>query len=300
MGPLHVLVVESKAESTSRVVDYLAAAPERYVVRRVGSLESALATVYVAQVDLVIADLALPEARGLDAVRILRDQAAELPLIVCGASLDDPRVLAALRLGAQDAIDPATIDAVSFDRVVRFACERQRHVERIAQRARCDSLTHLHNAASFRNRLRQAIARAKRNERVLGVLYLDLDGFKDINDRFGHAAGDRVLREVADRLVASVRENDTVGRLGGDELAVLLEDIDDLADAEEVASRAQQRISEPVAFGTVSVIVTASLGIALYPGAGSTASELIAAADDAMYSDKRARQRAMSSRPHAS
>ncbi len=135
-----------------------------------------------------------------------------------------------------------------------------------------------------------AQARAARRQSTLALLFLDLDGFKAVNDSFGHDAGDALLRVVAQRLLASVRVNDSVFRLAGDEFTLVLEDLDGTAaGAQCVAAKLLKNISEPIPIGAASAHVGASIGIALYtPGSGISPEELIKEADSAMYEAKKA------------
>jgi diguanylate cyclase (GGDEF)-like protein len=155
-----------------------------------------------------------------------------------------------------------------------------------------DPLTGLPNRALIMDRVAQAVANAQRNQNAIAVMFLDLDGFKKINDKLGHAAGDQLLKEVSRRLHASLRTGDTVGRLGGDEFVVLLESggADSRAGAEKVANRIRAELAVPVELkvdtGTVAVPVHTSIGIAT--GVRDTADELLHDADIAMYEAKRA------------
>jgi diguanylate cyclase (GGDEF)-like protein len=136
-----------------------------------------------------------------------------------------------------------------------------------------------------------ALARAERSNLVVGVLYLDLDGFKGVNDTLGHAAGDVLLRAVANRLRAVARKTDVVARLGGDEFLVLLADlpggVDAAAVVRSVAARIVDEVNEPVAVAGDEARVSASVGISLYPWDAADAAALIANADAAMYVSKR-------------
>ncbi|MDD1139187.1 diguanylate cyclase [Pseudomonas sp. TNT2022 ID233] len=160
--------------------------------------------------------------------------------------------------------------------------------ETLAHQASHDSLTGLPNRAFFEGRLIRALRSAhKLNERV-AVLFLDSDRFKDINDSFGHAAGDAVLVAVANRVRAQLREEDLVARLGGDEFAVLLTPLHKTEDAERIADKILASMDIPIALpGDSSVVTSLSIGIAVYPDHGATPGTLLDAADAAMYQAKR-------------
>ena len=160
--------------------------------------------------------------------------------------------------------------------------------ETLAHLANHDSLTGLPNRAFFEGRLIRALRSASKvNERV-AVLFLDSDRFKDINDNFGHAAGDAVLVAVADRVRAQLREGDLVARLGGDEFAILLAPLHTMEDAQRIADKIIASMDLPIAVpGDTQVFTSLSIGIALYPDHGNTPGDLLNAADAAMYQAKR-------------
>lgn len=151
-----------------------------------------------------------------------------------------------------------------------------------------DALTGLPNRLMLQDRTARALARGRRQGSKLGVLLLDLDGFKAINDSLGHAAGDELLRQTAARLRSAVRQSDTVARMGGDEFVVLAEDLADPEDAALVAERVREACSEPVVVQGQAVRSTPSIGIALWPGDGDEAEALLKCADLAMYQAKQA------------
>ena len=149
-----------------------------------------------------------------------------------------------------------------------------------------DTITGLANRALFNDRIEQALAQSERHERAFAVLFIDLDKFKAINDSFGHGAGDKVLQAVATRLLACVREEDTVSRIGGDEFLCLLMEVNDVADVAHIAEAIGRATAESVPLGETQLKVTASIGIAIYPGDGTTAEALIKNADSSMYRAK--------------
>ena len=150
-----------------------------------------------------------------------------------------------------------------------------------------DDLTGLPNRRLLNDRLVQAISQARRTHRPLMLCYLDLDGFKPVNDRWGHAAGDRLLQQVATRLLGCVRTNDTVCRLGGDEFVLMLTDMDDVDEHEAVIGRVLAELARPFSIGADQhAIVTASIGIATFPDDADEAEPLLQRADEAMYQAK--------------
>jgi diguanylate cyclase (GGDEF)-like protein/PAS domain S-box-containing protein len=165
--------------------------------------------------------------------------------------------------------------------------ELKRLQERTSYLAHHDPLTSLPNRLLFFDQLKHALTLARRREAAFAVLYLDLDGFKAVNDSLGHEAGDTLLAAMATRILDSVRSSDTVARMGGDEFTVLLEDLGDRAHAAEVAQLILDKVGAPCLIGATVLTLGASIGISFFPGDGEDADQLLSAADAAMYVAKR-------------
>ncbi|GEM_PF-1180176 len=164
---------------------------------------------------------------------------------------------------------------------------RQRQVmDRIHRLAYYDILTRLPNRQLFNDRLDQALKYASRNNRLLGLLFIDLDRFKNINDTLGHATGDKVLALAATRMQECVRQTDTLARLGGDEFTIILQDISEEFDAVLVAEKILHTFKSPMRLDDHELYLTPSVGISLFPDNGSTVDDLIKFADTAMYRAK--------------
>lgn len=161
--------------------------------------------------------------------------------------------------------------------------EAQRHILRLAH---YDVLTELPNRVLFQDRLERAVVHALRHNRQAALLFLDLDGFKKVNDTMGHRAGDDLLKEVALRLAKCVRMTDTIARLGGDEFTVILDEIASVADTAVVAEKIQTELRLPILIEGREVYISASIGISIYPDHGATGEELLKHADTAMYQAK--------------
>jgi diguanylate cyclase (GGDEF)-like protein/PAS domain S-box-containing protein len=170
--------------------------------------------------------------------------------------------------------------------VLKDISDRQRYETEIKRLAYRDELTQLPNRTSFWDRLGAEIALAKKEKHLLGLLYLDLDGFKAINDTLGHRAGDDLLRGVAERLRGAIRRGDTVARLGGDEFCVILAGLKHPADAEHVAEKLMLAMHEPIKLAQENVRAKPSIGIAIYPQDATEAEDLVHCADQAMYEAK--------------
>jgi diguanylate cyclase (GGDEF)-like protein/PAS domain S-box-containing protein len=196
---------------------------------------------------------------------------------------DGRRLQVALRLSP---IKDAKGTVIGFSGIGRDITERSRVEERTRYLALHDSLTGLPNRTLFLDRLQHALAEAQRYDRQAGLLLLDLDQFKDVNDMLGHTAGDQLLVEVARRLDACVRASDTVARLGGDEFALILTEMRRPEDAAAVAQKAMQAMAEPFRLDGQEMHATTSIGIAIGTADGEDPSQLLRAADMALYRAK--------------
>ncbi|MDL2283619.1 GGDEF domain-containing protein [Oxalobacter sp. OttesenSCG-928-P03] len=199
-------------------------------------------------------------------------------LLVTGRLVEERPYLP--RLGKSDV---ETVQTVSVYLAAMFTGFRLRQTEILAN---YDPLTQLFNHRSTTESLRQTLEHAGRNGYHAAALFVDLDGFKEVNDTYGHAAGDLVLRIVSERLVNCVRDSDIVGRIGGDEFAVILSHISQPEDAAGIAAKIIEKLSEPMEVQGERCQVGASIGIAIYPEHGRDESTLLQAADDAMYTVK--------------
>jgi diguanylate cyclase (GGDEF)-like protein/PAS domain S-box-containing protein len=173
-----------------------------------------------------------------------------------------------------------------FFAVLRDITEKKLAAAELEYRATHDSLTGLPNRTLFTDRLSHALALAERNEKLAALLFIDLDGFKKVNDSLGHAGGDELLRAVAQQLLESVRRSDTVARIGGDEFAVILEQIQHVDAVGTIAQTIVNRVRQPLRIAHGEVAVSASIGITICPFDAKTVNELMIDADRAMYAAK--------------
>ena len=174
------------------------------------------------------------------------------------------------------------ISAIALAMVIVFVVRKRRTARKRGYLAQYDPLTGLINRTLFQDRVNGALARARRDGGLVTIMFLDVDGFKDVNDRFGHAVGDELLRQVAGRLTGVLRESDTVARLGGDEFTVILEGGRRVEDAGRVATKILKTIASPYTVGSREMVITVSIGISMYPVDGDGYEELIAGADTAI------------------
>lgn len=220
-------------------------------------------------------------------------QAANFPLgsICRAASKFDSTWFAVLIGGAAIIMLAVTLltsvlDARLQSKTAILASSLQQANSQLQRIAFLDGLTQLPNRMLLADRLGQAIARSGRDGQVIALLFVDLDGFKTVNDSLGHQAGDQVLKQVAARISAIIRASETVARIGGDEFVVLVEAFKDRAELAMLAQRITGAVSVPISLENDEVLLSASIGIAMYPDDASNESELLARADAAMYNAK--------------
>ena len=244
--------------------------------------------------DLILLDLQMPGMDGFHVMEGLKEVETDgyVPIIVITAQ--PGHKLRALACGAKDFV------AKPFDLVevktrihnmleVRLLYKQlESHSRALEALALHDALTGLPNRRLLMDRLSLAIAHAHRYQGTMAMMFLDLDGFKQINDTLGHDAGDALLKAVATRLVAAVRQEDTVARLGGDEFVIALWELNHADAVPALVSKVVQAVSQPYCLQGRSVSVTASVGVSIYPTHGREVDTLMKSADLALYEAKRA------------
>ncbi len=283
-----ILLVEDDPEDALLVREMLNDAQDfPFEMENADSLSTALERLDKATPDVVLSDLGLPDSRGLDTFTRIQAQAPETPILVLTGSFDNVEsAIEAVKKGAQDYLLKDKVNGEMLVRSIRYAIERKRLVEIIRKMALHDPLTNLPNRILLNDRLAVALAHAHRNKEMLAVMFLDLDGFKAVNDVHGHAVGDQLLKGVGERLTDCVREDDTVARMGGDEFTLLLPGIKEAEDAAGVAHKILTNVKQPLALKDIKLSITTSIGIALYPNHAADPDTLLKNADTAMYRAK--------------
>jgi two-component system cell cycle response regulator len=244
--------------------------------------------------DLILLDLRMPDMDGFQVMESLKEIEAEGYLPVLAVTAEPAHKLQALRSGAKDFISkPFDVTEVlmrvhnmlEVRLLHKIACTYGKRLEELALN---DPLTGLANRRLLNDRMSMALLHARRDRSAMAVVYLDLDGFKQINDTFGHGVGDTLLKIVAERLMATVREEDTVARLGGDEFIMALWHVSGVDYAISVTTRAIEALSQPYNIEGSIVHITTSAGISIYPDHGEDALILMKNADRALYNAKHA------------
>ena len=256
--------------------------------------------------DLILLDLQMPGLNGFQVMQELKqiEHGGYLPVLALTAQ---PSLkIAALEAGARDFISKP-FDVLEVQKrihnllEVRLLYKELAHYSKQQQAlALHDPLTGLPNRRLLEDRIESTLQHAARYHTRAAVMYLDLDGFKAVNDIHGHACGDEMLKMVAARLLASSRKEDTVARVGGDEFVIVLGDVAGLGDAQEPASKLVSVVAEPYCINDLTLTVSTSIGIAIYPDDAATVDTLISVADDGLYQAKRSGKNRFCCAPAAS
>ena len=235
------------------------------------------------QIDILLLDLSLPDGAGLDTLVKMHALSPGVPIVVLSHAEDEGLAVKAVRMGAQDFLVKSRISGPLLTRSLRYALERRQIEEHLHHLAHHDALTGLPNRKLFYERLSRAVASARRHQRPLALMLLDLNDFKEVNDQLGHHVGDLLLKEVAARLSVCLRTTDCVARLGGDEFIIYISDLGDSQHAARVARKILDALAPPYGLEGHRVAVHASLGIAIHPVDAEDMDALVKNADAAMY-----------------
>ncbi len=244
--------------------------------------------------DLILLDLQMPGMNGFQVMKGLKKIELDGYLPVLALTAQPSFKIAALEAGARDFISKP-FDLLEVRKRIHNILEVRLLYKELANYSKRqqalalhDPLTGLPNRRLLEDRIETTFQHASRQQGKAAIMYLDLDGFKNVNDTYGHNCGDEVLKIVADRLVGSSRKEDTVARVGGDEFVIVLGSVSSLSDALGPASKLVDRLSEPYQIDDLTLNLSTSIGIAIYPDDADTVEALINAADGALYQAKRA------------
>ena len=243
--------------------------------------------------DVILLDLLLPDSQGMDTLSRIQSVTQDIPVIVLSNHDDESFAVKTVQMGAQDYLVKERVDRNVLARAIRYAIERHQMIMKLEQAqgelqkiAHYDSLTGLSNRNFFYEQLDKLIERVRRENKLMAVMFLDLDNFKPVNDEHGHSVGDLLLQSVAKRITSCLRKNDIAARLGGDEFIIAY----DTSGNEESLAIAAQRIIEVISdvyiLSGQELKISASIGVSVYPKDGVDMDVLIKNADTAMYSTK--------------
>jgi len=284
---IKVLLIEDNDVDAVLTQDLLSEwSMEEFQITRAKTLGEGLSCLGLERFDAVLLDLSLPDAFGLPTVRQVHATIPTIPVVVLSGVSDQSLALLAVQQGAQDYLVKGQGHPELLARAVRYAIERKGAEERLTYLAQYDHLTGLVNRSLFRDRLVQAMARCKRAHQSIGLMLLDLDRFKTVNDAFGHDMGDELLKAVSERLKTCVREVDTVARIGGDEFTIILEGVSSEQNILVVAKRITESIATHFELKGHRISIAISIGVTIYPHDDHPIDELLKHADTAMYRAK--------------
>jgi len=286
--PIKVLLVEGDARGLAALEHAFAATGHtRFDVEWVRRLDDALERISRGGVDVVLLDLKLPDSEGLTTFHRMNAFAPDVPLVVLTDLDDQELAMQTVQSGAQDYLVKGAVEPGVLVRSIRYALERHRLLSALRSLSLIDDLTGLYNRRGFAELGEQHLKLATRTDRAVTLIYVDLDGFKAINDAHGHQAGDRALSRAAEILKAAFRRSDILARMGGDEFAVLALEVSG-DDGEALVKRLHSAVDEFNETGGEPYELSMSLGVARYDTDSRTGlDELLTAADRAMYSDKK-------------
>ena len=250
--------------------------------------------------DCLLLDYRLGGQNGLQLIQKIQSESlSQAPIVMLSGIDDETIMLNCLKEGAQDFLLKSEISSHSLMRAIRYAQERKQLSLQMRHLAQHDALTGLANRTLFIERVKRAIARANREDSFCAIIFIDVDNFKSINDTLGHEAGDKLLTILAQRIQSSLRGEDLVGRLGGDEFSVLIEGVPKQTTLVNIAQQLLETVQDPVIIYNKTIHTSISVGIASYPSNTSStpqtsthqtsseiASKLIKCADLAMYKAK--------------
>ena len=257
----------------------------RFHYDHVASIRAAVERLSRASYDLVLLDLGLPDSTDLEGLATVMAIAPETPVVILSGAEDEVLALGAVKAGAQDYLSKNHTTGDVLARSIRYAIERKHSELQIKRLAYRDSLTQLPNRTMLLEHLDNALKRAHRERHVIGLFFVDVDHFKQINDSLGHQAGDQALRQVADRLRRALRDHDTLARLSGDEFIAVV-DVKRRSALVPIAEKLQQQLKAPFVIAGRELFITASIGVSSYPMDGIDPQNLLRNADRAMYQAK--------------
>jgi diguanylate cyclase (GGDEF)-like protein len=285
----NVLLIEDTQSDAALIKTYLEGYGESlFCVKTAPDIRMAIEVLANETVQAIVLDLFLPDTEDLSGLQLIRSMAPNVPVIILTGREDGPLAMRSVENGAQDYLIKEEMKPQTLRRALAYAIQRKRFESQMIHQANHDSLTGLSNRLQFMEKLKVAVAKHQRYNMAVAVLMIDLDGFKAVNDHYGHSLGDALLKEISQRLVLSMREEDEVARFGGDEFLVLLENIGEESQILSIAQKIQENIKRPFVYENIQIEVGSSIG-GSYARAWDTLTtdQLLQRSDEAMYAAKK-------------
>ncbi len=280
---LKVLFIEDNPGDILLVEEMLHSTGERRIeLRSTNRISTAREMMKTKEIDALLLDLGLPDVNGLETLEKIHRIFPDLPIVVLSSLEDEEMAVSALQIGAQDFLVKGTINGHLLTRALFYAIKRKELDSRLLYLATHDSLTGLFNRKFFHDQLNRSIGLSTKNDRRFAVLLLDLASFRVVNDTFGHAVGDQLLVDVARHLQKVVRKGDTVARMGGDEFAVILEDLPDDDRVTEVVDKIRAALCRIHSIDANEIDLDLAIGISRFPTDGILSGELVRKAGRAL------------------
>ena len=283
--PVNILLVEDNPADRRLVAERLNNSQKDFQLVYAERISEALHLLTQHDISIILLDLQLPDCRDLESLTKIHAATSGIPIVVLSEIEGESLALRALQLGAQDFLVKWHTNEHLLVRAVQYALERKQVEEHLYHLAHHDTLTGLPNRKFFYDQFKKSIAMARRNDSLLAVMFMDLGGFKQVNDTLGHHCGDMLLQMVARRLAGCVRETDCLARMGGDEFIIAF-NVNRPEDAKAAANKVLEIFAEPFVADGHMLYAKASVGISIYPSDGEGMETLIRNADMAMYRAK--------------
>lgn len=285
--PIQVLVIDDDPSDRFLFSTMLSAQPDEFVVTCASGLKDPLFTKAPEKFDVVLLDLMLGPTAGLETLRAFVEITTKVPLIVLSGVAGEDVALEAVEAGAQDYLAKDSADFALTSRSIKYAIQRHELKQQLKFQAESDPVTGLANRAGFAEALESAMERTVNEKgRQFAIAFIDIDDFKMVNDIHGHATGDRLLVQFASRLERCVRKSDVIGRFGGDEFVVILDDVNSNEDVGKFVNRFEGELAQPFVIDGRNYDVSASMGLVIHEPKYQTSDEMLRDADIAMYRAK--------------
>lgn len=287
---MNILIVEDDRELGEVISTGLQTVDTRYSIEVTRSLQDGVRAALTDPLpDVALVDLQLGDADGTLAPLALQAERPDMAIVVLTGNESEQTAVKLLREGIQDYLIKGDATFPEMSRVLNYAVQRHAASQVLRRAARTDPLTELLNRDGLEHAFEYAVERAARTKSRFACAVIDLDDFKQVNDRWGHAAGDEVLKVIAKRLINSVRSLDAVARVGGDEFTVLLNGLTEGDDLDAIAAKLLRVFARPVHYEDVEIDAAGTIGIVMASPEHGDPWELMKAADRRMYSTKRLR-----------